>query len=136
MQKLPTVLLVAGDRLTGLLTKSGLEMYGYDVRGAATPREGLELLASASGGERFGVFVIDVDLRGDPDGLTAAKLARNLDPKILVIYTSRSPQHVPDRLKVSGAPILRTPYHAQQVSGIIRELQQGPGAGQQSHKAA
>jgi hypothetical protein len=31
MARQPLVLLVPGDRLTGVLTKRGLEGYGYDV---------------------------------------------------------------------------------------------------------
>ena len=125
MNKIPTVLLVAGDGLTRLLTTSGLAMYGYEVRAADTASEALELLRNASGADRFGVLVVDLDLPGDPDGLAVAKLARAQFPKLMVIYTSRMPQRIPDKQKVAGAPTLRTPYYAQQIAGIIRELQQG-----------
>lgn len=126
MNKIPTVLLVAGDGLTRLLTTSGLAMYGYEVRAADSPSEALELIRGASGADRIGVLVLDLDLPGDPDGLTVATLARAQHPKLMVIYTSRMPQRVPEKQKVPGAPILRTPYYAQQIAGIIRELQQGP----------
>lgn len=128
MNKIPTVLLVAGDGLTRLLTTSGLAMYGYEVRAADTAADALEVLRGASGVDRIGVLVVDLDLPGDPDGLTVAKLARAQQPKLIVIYTSRMPQRVPEKMKVAGAPILRTPYYAQQIAGIIRELQQGPQA--------
>jgi CheY-like chemotaxis protein len=136
MQKLPTVLLVAGDGLTRLLTASGLAMNGYEVRAANSGAEAVEVIRAATGPDRIGVLVIDVDLAGDPDGFAAARLARGHNPKLMVIYTTRMPQRVPDKQKVSGAPILRTPYHAQQIAGIIRELQQGPQAPQSSHRAA
>lgn len=137
MYKLPTVLLVTSDRLTSLLTTSGLAMYGYEVRTAPSPGQGLEMMQAAlTGGDRIGVLMIDLDLGGEPDGYTVAKLARTLNPKLLVIYTTRTPQRVSDRMKVPGAPILRTPYHAQQVAGVIRELQQGPQPGQSNPRAA
>lgn len=125
MNKIPTVLLVAGDGLTRLLTTSGLAMYGYEVRAADSGADALEIISAASGPDRIGVLVIDLDLPGDPDGLAAARLARAQNPKLMVIYTSRMPQRIPEKQKVPGAPILRTPYCAQQIAGIIRELQQG-----------
>jgi CheY-like chemotaxis protein len=125
MSKIPTVLLVAGDGLTRLLTTSGLAMYGYEVKPADSGAQALELLGMATGADRIGVLVIDLDLPGDPDGLTVARLARAQNPKLMVIYTSRMPQRIPEKQKVPGAPILRTPYYAQQIAGIIRELQQG-----------
>lgn len=128
MHRLPTVLLVAGDGLTRLLTTSGLAMYGYEVRTAETGAEAIEVLRASTGPDRIGVLIIDLDLPADPDGLATARLARAQHPKLMVIYTTRMPQRVPDKQKVSGAPILRTPYHAQQIAGIIRELQQGPQA--------
>ena len=136
MHKIPTVLLVAGDGLTRLLTTSGLAMYGYEVRSATSTAEALELLRNGSGPDRFGVLVVDVDLAGDPDGLELARQARAHQPKLIVIYTSRMPQRIPEKRRVPGAPILRTPYHAQQIAGIIRELQQGPQGNHSGDRAA
>lgn len=136
MHRLPTVLLVAGDGLTRLLTISGLAMYGYEVRTAENGAEALDALRASSGPDRIGVLMVDLDVSGDPDGLAVARAARSHNPKLMVIYTTRSPQRVPDKQKVSGAPILRTPYHAQQVAGIIRELQQGPHQALASSRAA
>jgi len=122
MPRIPTVLLVPGDRLTGLLTANGLQVYGYDVRTARNPEEAIAVLDDPARQDRIGVLVIDVDLGGERDGLFVAELARRRDPSILVIYTARQPHRVPERRRVRGAPILSTPYHPQQVAGLIMEL--------------
>jgi CheY-like chemotaxis protein len=112
------VLLVPGDRLTGVLTESGLQGFGYDVLMVRSPDQALDLLRSAS---RIDVLVVDADLPNNA-GLALAKAARSLDPKYKVIYTSRNPFQIPDREKIAGAPWLRTPYHPHQLVGLISSL--------------
>jgi CheY-like chemotaxis protein len=118
MAKQTLVLLVPGDRLTGVLTESGLQGFGYDVLMVRDPDEALDLLRTAG---RIDVLVVDADLPNNA-GLALAKAARSLNPKYKVIYTSRNPFQIPDREKVRGAPWLRTPYHPHQLVGLISNL--------------
>ena len=118
MAKQTLVLLVPGDRLTGVLTESGLQGFGYDVLMVRSPDEALDLLRTAS---RIDVLVVDADLPNNA-GLVLAKAARSLNPKYKVICTSRNPFQIPDREKIAGAPWLRTPYHPHQLVGLISNL--------------
>jgi CheY-like chemotaxis protein len=119
MARQPLVLLVAGNRLTGRLTKSGLEGYGYDVLTASAVEEALELLRT---NRRISVLVVDVTLENTSAGLALAKAARTTDPSISVVYTCGVPNRLPEREKVRGAPCLRTPYHPHQLVGVITQI--------------
>ncbi len=48
--------------------------------------------------------------------------ARTIRPNMGVVYASVAPHRVPESAKVSGAPILRIPYGAHQLVGVIRGL--------------
>ncbi len=119
MAKQPLVLLVPGDRLTGLLTKRGLEGYGYDVLPASGVEEALDLLRTNA---RISVLVVDVKLENTSAGLALAKAARMADPRVNVVYTCGIPHKLPEREKVRGAPCLRTPYHPHQLVGVIAQI--------------
>jgi DNA-binding NtrC family response regulator len=119
MARQPLVLLVPGDRLTGRLTKSGLEGYGYDVLTASSVEEAQDLLRTD---KRISVLVVDVKLESTSAGLALAKAARTADPSINVVYTCGIPNRLPEREKVRGAPCLRTPYHPHQLVGVIAQI--------------
>ena len=119
----PQVLLLSGDELTRLLTTSGLEGYGYDVRSTRTAAEAGAILRDEEALRGIHVLVTDADVRDDSDGLALAALARRLRPSIHVIYTARQPHRISAAHKVAGAPCLRTPYHPHQLAGIISGLQ-------------
>ncbi|KAB1074067.1 response regulator [Methylobacterium planeticum] len=133
----PQVLLLSGDELTRLLTTSGLEGYGYEVRSARTAAEAEAILRDEEALRHIHVLVTDADVRDASDGLALASLARRLRPSIHVIYTARQPHRISAAHKVAGAPCLRTPYHPHQLAGIISGLQAtvAPSGGQ-SQKAA
>lgn len=132
MKRNALVLVVAADALTRQLTKNGLEMYGHEV---VTARDGGEATTLLETERRIGIVVTDTELAGDVDGLTVAQVARRIDPRMLVIYTSRSPHTIPAKRKVSAAPTLRTPYHPQQILGLITQLRQA-GQGNAAAEAA
>jgi CheY-like chemotaxis protein len=119
MTRQPLVLLVPGDRLTGLLTKSGLEGYGYDVLTAGSVEEARALLLT---NRRISVLVVDVELENTSAGLALAKAARTADPTVRVVYTCIAPYRLSEREKVRGAPCLRTPYHPHQLVGVIGQI--------------
>lgn len=118
-----TVLLLAGDGFTRRITADGLAMYGHRVLLAKDGREALELLQAEPGG--VGVIVADADLG---DGLGVAGLARLLDPAIGVILTARSPGSVPERGRVGGALLLRSPYGVGEIVAAIAGLRDAASA--------
>src|SRR5690349_7339552 len=115
MTRQPLVLLIPSDRLTGLLTKNGLEGYGYDVLTASGVDEARELLRTNS---RISILVVDVKLEAISAGLALARDARNANSAIKVIYTCGNPYRLSEREKVRGAPCLRTPYHPHQLVSV------------------
>jgi CheY-like chemotaxis protein len=115
----PLVLLVPGDRLTGLLTKKGLEGYGYDVLTASRVEEAADLLRINA---RISVLVVDIKLEDASTGLALAKAARMADPTVHIIYTYDTPHRLPEREKVRSAPCFRTPYHPHQLVGDIGQM--------------
>jgi DNA-binding NtrC family response regulator len=133
MKRNALVLLVAPDALTRRLTANGLEMYGYEI---VTARDGSEAMALLQSERRIGIVVTEVDLGGDIDGLAVAEAARQIDSRMLVIYTSRFPHTIPAKRKVSAAPTLRAPYHPQQVIGIISQFRQASANGETAAAAA
>ncbi len=110
------VLLLSGDPLTGVLTESGLQSYGYDVLLSLSAAEALDLVLTD---RRIRVLVVDADLAS---GFSLAKAARSADPSMQVVYTSRAPQKLLEWDKVKGAPCLRAPYHPHQLVGVIGGL--------------
>jgi DNA-binding NtrC family response regulator len=132
MKRNALVLIVAADALTRRLTANGLEMYGYEI---VTARDGSEAMELLQAERRIGIVVTDVDLGGEIDGLAVAEAARQADPRMLVIYTSRFPHTIPAKRKVSAAPTLRVPYHPQQIIGIISQLRQASVNGEAAEAA-
>jgi CheY-like chemotaxis protein len=118
MNRSTLVLILPDDPLMGLLILSSLPGYGYDALVAGSAPEALALFEA---NRRIGVLVVNADLP-EGRGLALAKAARALNPKLAVIYTSRLPQRVPEREKVTGAPCLRIPYHPHQLVGLIGQL--------------
>ena len=132
MKRNSLVLVVAVDALTRQLTRNGLEMYGHEV---VTARDGAEAMNLLQTERRIGILVTDVELGGDVDGLSVAQAARDIEPRMLVIYTSRFPHTIPANRKVSKAPTLRTPFHPQQIIGVISQLRQAPGSSEEAEAA-
>ena len=132
MKRNALVLLVAADALTRRLTANGLEMYGYEVVAAKDGGEAMELLRAE---RRIGLVIAEAEMGGEIDGLAVAQEARQVDPRMLVIYTARFPHAIPAKRKVSAAPTLRFPYHPQQVVGLIAQLRQA-GSGSDAAEAA
>jgi CheY-like chemotaxis protein len=129
MARHQTVLLVAKDGLVRKVTSAGLAMYGYEVLTASDGQEAAELLET---NRHTTIIVTDADMGGEIDGVAIALLARKMNPNIDIIYTSRAPHRLPEKVKVSGAPTLRDPYPPHQLVGVITHLRYRPETGAES----
>ncbi len=58
----------------------------------------------------------------DRGGLALAREARAIRSDLGVIYTATAPHRVAETERVSEAPILRCPYAAHQLAGVISGL--------------
>ncbi len=111
----PTVLITATNDAVRRDVCDVLARFDYEAVVASDEIEALALLRE---NRRIGVIVADVEL----GGLTLAREARAIRSNLGVVYTSIAPHHVAESTKVSGAPVLRKPYAAQQLVGVIRGL--------------
>ena len=110
-----TVLVTTTDAAARRDLCASLARFDYDVLIAS---DGTEALALLRDNRQIGVIVADIDL----GGITVAREPRAIRPNIGVVYTSMAPHRVAESMKVSGAPILRMPYGAHQLVGVIRGL--------------
>ena len=90
MARRKTVLLVTKPGLIRNVTSAGLTMYGYDVLTADIRRS----IESLQANRHTDVVVIDADLADQDHGISVARFARAVNPKIDVVYTSRMPHRV------------------------------------------
>jgi DNA-binding response OmpR family regulator len=111
----PTVLITATNDAVRSDICDALARFDYEAVIASDETEALALLQD---NRRIGVIVADIEL----GGLTLAREARAIRPHLGVVYTSVAPHRVAESTRVSGAPILRKPYAAQQLVGVIRGL--------------
>ena len=121
MARHQTVLIIARDGLIRKVATSGLGTYGYEVMAAEDGVQAAEMLRT---NRCITVLITDADHSGPMDGLALAQLAREMNPNIDVIYTSRTPQRVPLAAMVRGAPMVRDPYHPHQLVGVLSNLRQ------------
>ena len=94
---------------------ASLARFDFEVLVAS---DSIEALAILKENHRIGVIVADVEL----GGLTLALEARAIRPNLGVVYTSLAPHRVPEGMRVAGAPILRTPFGAHQLVGVVQGL--------------
>jgi CheY-like chemotaxis protein len=111
----PTVLVTTSDATTRRTISVSLARFDYEVLIAT---DGPEALALLRDNRQIGVIVADIEL----GGLALAREARAIRPKLGVVYASLAPHRVIGREKVAGAPMLRTPYAAHQLVGVIQGL--------------
>lgn len=107
----PTVLLPAAH----CAVSSSLSRFGYEVLTASDATEALALLRA---NRSITVLVADADA----GGLTLAREARAMRPNLGIVYTAMAPHRVAERERVLDAPMLRSPYGAHQLAGVINGL--------------
>jgi CheY-like chemotaxis protein len=121
MARHQSVLIIARDGLIRKVAASGFETYGYEVMAAEDGVQAAEMLRT---NRHITVLVTDADHSGPMDGLAIARLAREMNPNIDVVYTSRTPQRISLAAMVPGAPMVRDPYHPHQLIGVLSNLRQ------------
>jgi CheY-like chemotaxis protein len=118
MKKEPAVLLVEDEPLLGELMTEALIDQGFEVHAAPDARDALRHLLS---GADVDILFTDIDLGEGMDGAALAQLAREMRPKLPVVYTSgrRAPD---DIAAVPGAAFLRKPYSLDSVRQTLARL--------------
>ena len=112
------VMLVEDEPLLGELMTEALTDKGFEVQ--AVPDAGGALRYLLSGAD-VDVLFTDIDLGEGMDGATLAQLAREMRPKLPVVYTSG--RRLPDQIAaVPGAAFLPKPYSLADVSATLEQI--------------
>jgi CheY-like chemotaxis protein len=118
MKKEPAVLLVEDEPLLGELMTEALIDQGFEVHAAGDAGDALRHLVS---GAEVDILFTDIDLGGGMDGAELAQLAREMRPKLPVVYTSG--RRLPDQIAtVPGAAFLPKPYSLADVSATLEQI--------------
>jgi CheY-like chemotaxis protein len=124
MKKEPAVLLVEDEPLLGELMTEALIDQGYEVHTAPDARDALRHLLS---GADVDILFTDIDLGDGMDGAALAQLAREMRPKLPIVYTSG--RCAPDQIAaVPGAAFLPKPYSLDAVRKTFARLVGGQSA--------
>jgi len=115
MKKEPAVLLVEDEPLLGELMTAALTDQGFEVHAAPDAGDALRHLLS---GADVDILFTDIDLGSGMDGAALAQLAREMRPKLPIVYTSgrRSLDQI---AAVPGAAFLAKPYSLDDVSAML-----------------
>ncbi len=115
------ILVVEDDALVREHLMSQLDELGYEVRGAGSGPEALEVLRD---GERFDLLFTDVVMPGGMNGRQLADEAHKLDPAMRVLFTSGYSENAivhHGRLD-RGVQLIGKPYRRQDLALKVREV--------------
>jgi two-component system cell cycle response regulator CpdR len=102
------VLLVEDEALIQDLLKSALEDGGYDVLTAGSADEAMRLLDGIAG--EIGGLISDVNLGGPTSGWDIARRARDLNPRMAVVYISGDSSYQWTSQGVPHSAVLTKPF--------------------------
>ena len=118
-----TVLVVEDDELVRLVICDYLQDCGFNVFGAATVAESIDILQSAE--TRIDLVFSDIRLSGERDGIDLAHWVRQNRAGLPVILTSGDTARsaaVTELCRVHNMPFFAKPYDTVRVVAEIREL--------------
>jgi signal transduction histidine kinase/ActR/RegA family two-component response regulator len=115
------ILVVEDDPLVRQQAVMQLRTLGYDVEQAASGSEALEVL---SRGKEIDLLFTDIMMPGGLDGVELAARARELQPRLPVVFTSGFAESAvvhEGRVKEEGMALLIKPYRRQELADTILE---------------
>jgi two-component system, response regulator PdtaR len=110
------VLVVEDEALICVETADTLEHQGFEVHIALSGEDGLRHLR---GGLRIDILFTDINLGGMLDGIALARIARELMPALVVVYTSGTVQVVQG---VAGSAFVPKPYSPDEVGRMLSRM--------------
>lgn len=101
------LILLEDDALISMCTQEALTEAGFEVLPAMRGSEALALLSKFS---NVVAMVIDVHLAEAPDGWEVARLARQILPDVMIIYTTTAGELAYNANGVERSVLLEKPY--------------------------
>jgi DNA-binding response OmpR family regulator len=120
---MPTVLLVEDDAAIRKLIEEALAERGLRVRAAADGRAAQRVLEREAG--QIGVLIADVHLGASATGFDVAQRARQLNPRIEVVYITGRSLDV-DRFGVCGGVLMPKPFDIANLGDVVQALTKDP----------
>jgi CheY-like chemotaxis protein len=113
------VLLVEDEFLICDMLVEALAEHGFEVKAVANATEALRHLTC---GSPCDILLTDINLPGSIDGTALARLARELRPKLPVVYASGSYNKLDDLDAVAGALFVPKPYNPDQICDMLNQV--------------
>ena len=107
-EKRASVLLVEDEPLICVVAAEALTELGFEVEAVSNASEALRRLRS---GAPVDILFTDVELPGGMDGAALAQRARELRPRLPVMYTSGKRAAIEHMEPVTGSMFLPKPYN-------------------------
>ena len=111
------VLVVEDEALICVETADTFERQGFEVHVALSGEDALRRLR---GGLAVDIIFTDINLGGALDGTTLARLARELMPTVIVVYTSGTVDRIAQG--VAGSAFVRKPYSPDRIGRMLRGM--------------
>jgi len=112
------VLVVEDEFFIAEWVAESLSDLGFSVEVVSNARDALQRLASAA----VDVLFTDINLPGGMDGAALARQARQLLPRLPVIYASARVPMLEPEARVRGGVFVRKPYEPEMVGRLISEV--------------
>jgi CheY-like chemotaxis protein len=112
----PRVLLVEDEFLLCDMIAEALSEHGFKVYAVANAKDALRHLTC---GSPCDILLTDINLQGDIDGTTLARLARELRPDLPVVYASGSYTRLEELDAVPGAIFVAKPYNPDKLCEML-----------------
>jgi DNA-binding response OmpR family regulator len=112
------VLFVEDEVLISEFVSQSLSEQGFDVQTAVNAADALRHLAS----NPVDVLFTDINLPGGMDGAALARRARELSPRLPVVYASARASMLAPDVRVPGAIIVPKPYEPALVGRLLTAM--------------
>lgn len=116
------ILLVEDTELARKLAERMLISLGYDVTVASNADEALRMLHA---GRRFDMLFTDILMPGSMNGIELARVARNIDKHMHVLFTSGYSPMQPEELFELKATYVTKPYRKIEIAAILENVLNG-----------
>ena len=113
------VLLVEDEFLLCDMLSEILMDHGFEVHAVANANDAIRHLAC---GSPCDILLTDINLPGNIDGAALARLARELRPRLPVVYASGSYSKLEELDAVPGAIFVPKPYNPDRLCEMLSEM--------------
>jgi CheY-like chemotaxis protein len=116
----PFILLVEDEQLIALSVQEALEDGGYAVRAAVSGIDAISVFDQGS--EEISALITDIRLGIGPDGWDVARHARELNPRLPIVYMSGDSSHGHSSRGVPDSLMIQKPFAPAQIVTAVSTL--------------